>query len=314
MGTIWKINFVNECTNKNILIKAIEQQIYEDNKKLSFWENSSDISKFNNYKSTKPQRIDKNLAKIVSVALLIGKKTFNALDITVGTLVNLWGFGPKMIPRSIPTPKQIKHALSLTGLKHIQLIQQHKKYYLKKNIEDTILDLSTLGEGFIADHLGELLKKYKIQDFTISVGGAIVTHIKNKFSNPKMIAIQEPTDKITKIHTIVKLKNNAISTSGTYRNYFYLEGKKITHIINPVTGNPITTNLISVSVITKSALESDAWDTGLMILGFNRAKKLAIKEKLAVCLIKKHKSILFTWISPQFRLFLKDNILKTYFI
>ncbi|XBC38378.1 MAG: FAD:protein FMN transferase [Buchnera aphidicola (Floraphis choui)] len=301
MGTIWKINFLTKNIDKKILIKEIKTQLDNDNQELSFWEQNSSISKFNNYQSTIPKHISKNLAKVIQTALLIGKKTSNALDITIGTLVNIWGFGPKKLPNFTPKPPIIKHALALTGLKHITLSKKNEKYYLKKNIKNVVLDLSTLGEGFIADHLGKLLQKKGIKDYTISVGGAIVTHTKNNLSNPKIIAIQKPIDSEFKIHMIVKLYNDAISTSGTYRNYYYLEGKKIVHLLNPITGQPSDTNLVSVSVIAKSALESDAWDTGLMILGFEQAKKLAIKEKLAVCLIKKYKSTLFTWVSPKFR-------------
>ncbi|XBC40946.1 MAG: FAD:protein FMN transferase [Buchnera aphidicola (Nurudea yanoniella)] len=304
MGTTWKIQLIHRYINKNALIKAITQQIYNDNKELSFWEKNSDISKFNRFNCTKPKHINKNLAKVISTALKIGKKTSNALDITIGTLVNMWGFGPKGPASYIPTAENINFALSLTGLKKIQLIEKNKNYYLKKHIKNITLDLSTLEEGFLADHLGELLKKKGINDFIISVGGAIVTHVFKNFSRPKIIAIQKPTDIQTKIHILIKLYNHSISTSGTYRNYYYLNGKKIIHLISPTTGKPIKTDLVSVSVISKSALESDAWDTGLMILGFEKAKSLAIKEKLAVCLIKKYKSTLFTWMSPHFYSFL----------
>ncbi|XBC41974.1 MAG: FAD:protein FMN transferase [Buchnera aphidicola (Kaburagia rhusicola rhusicola)] len=307
MGTTWQINLINTYSNEKKLIKEINQQVYYDNKELSFWEKNSKILKFNNYHGTKPQRISKNFAKIMLTALLVGKKTSYALDVTIGKLVNIWGFGPKKPPKNIPKSKTIKNALLSTGLKNIQLIKKNKKYYLKKNIKKITLDFSTLGEGFIADHLRELLITKGIKDFVISVGGAITTHSKNNFSNPKIIAIQKPTDEKINIHMIVKLYNHAISTSGTYRNYYYLKGKKIVHLLDPTTGYPTKTDLVSVSVITKSALESDAWDTGLMILGFEKAKQLAIKEKLAVCLIKEHRSKLFTWISPQFHFFLKKD-------
>ncbi|XBC44568.1 MAG: FAD:protein FMN transferase [Buchnera aphidicola (Schlechtendalia peitan)] len=307
MGTIWRIKFLNTNINKNILIKNINKQLDDDNQELSFWEKNSSISKFNRCKNTKPKIISKNLAKIILIALSISKKTSNALDITVGNLVNIWGFGPKKPPNNIPTSTTIKHALSSTNIKYINVIQKNNKYYLKKKFPNVVIDLSTLGEGFIADHLGELLKSKGIKDYSISVGGAVITHVPNNHTKPKIIAIQKPTDTEIKVHVIIQLYNNAISTSGTYRNYYYLKTHKIIHLINPNTGYPIRNNLVSASVISKSALESDAWDTGLMILGFNQAKKLAIKEKLAVCLIKQEKSKFVTWISPQFQLFLQKN-------
>jgi thiamine biosynthesis lipoprotein len=130
---------------------------------------------------------------------------------------------------------------------------------------------------------------------------------KNK--QAKIIAIQKPTDKKQSIHLLVRLKNNSISTAGTYRNYYYLQGRCIPHLIDPSNGKPITHNLVSVSVISQTALEADGWDTGLLILGFKNAKKLALKEKLAVCLITQKKDVFLTWTSPEFKRFLikKNN-------
>ncbi|AAO26941.1 putative thiamine biosynthesis protein ApbE precursor [Buchnera aphidicola str. Bp (Baizongia pistaciae)] len=304
MGTTWKVKIINNrhLTYYN-LKKKIEKQLCYDNNQISSWNKNSDISNFNKNFTTKPQKINKNLAKLISIGLLVGKKTNNLLDITSGTLINIWGFGPTSRKHSIPSKKTIKLAQMLTGLNHIKLLINKQQYYLQKDIPKLQINLSTLGEGFAADNLKRILDDEGINDYYISIGGTVVTHTSPKNSQNKIIAIQKPTETDNEIHCLISLKNNAVSTSGTYRNYYTLH-KKIIHIINPITGNPANTDLVSVTVISKSALKSDAWDTGLILLGFRQAKKISIQEKLAVCLIKKNKSTLFTWTSPQFKKFL----------
>lgn len=305
MGTIWKIKFINDQKLKfNYLMKKIQTQLNFDNHQISSWNNTSDISNFNNNFTTKPQKINNVLSKLISMSLLIGHKTHNLLDITSGTLINLWGFGPKHSINKIPSLSEIKTAKLTSGYKHIKIIKKKNTNYLQKDIPQLQINLSSIGEGFAADNLAEILNREKITNYTVLVGGAIRTHTPCCNSKPKIIAIQKPEELGHQIHMFVSLKNNGISTSGTYRNYYLINKKNIIHLIDPITGNPSNTNLISVSVISKSALESDLWDTGLMLLGFQQAKNIAISEKLAVCLIKREASHLFTWISPQFKKFL----------
>ncbi|QIQ42168.1 MAG: hypothetical protein G4A98_01125 [Buchnera aphidicola (Microlophium carnosum)] len=147
-------------------------------------------------------------------------------------------------------------------------------------------------------------KKKRLKNYTISVGGTVLVQTENHKKNSKIIAIQKPIDEKKSIHLLVHLKNSSISTAGSYRNYYYLQGKYISHLIDPTSGKPVNHNLISVSVISSTALEADSWDTGLLILGFKKAKKLALKEQLAVCLITKKRNIFSTWLSPKFKKFL----------
>ena len=103
------------------------------------------------------------------------------------------------------------------------------------------------------------------------------------------------------------INGHGISTSGSYRNYYELNGKRLSHVIDPKTGNPITHNLVSVTVIASTALEADAWDTGLMVLGPEKAKEVVRQEGLAVYMITKEGENFKTWMSPQFHAFLIDE-------
>jgi thiamine biosynthesis lipoprotein len=118
------------------------------------------------------------------------------------------------------------------------------------------------------------------------------------------VAIQKPTDRENAVQAVVDLQGHGISTSGSYRNYYELDGKRISHVIDPTTGRPIQHKLVSATVIATTALEADGWDTGLMVLGEEKAKALALRENLAVYLIEKQGEGFSSWMSPQFKAFI----------
>lgn len=297
MGTTWKVQLLTQKKRKIVYLKrTLKKTLDEDELEFSSWKIQSSISKFNKYKKNKLYPISNNMHNIITMAFNIGKKTSGALDITIGQLVNMWGFGPKKLPKKYPSIKKIDKTHFFTGLKHIQMIQNNLGFFLKKDLENVKIDLSTLGEGFAVDHIAAILNKEKILNYTISVGGSILTK-----GPTKKIGIKSPISNNNTVHMVMHLKNKSISTSGSYLNYFDLEENNICHIINPLTGSPIKHNLISVSIISDTALEADAWDTGLMVVGFKKAKEIILKEKLSACLIIKKNNKFLTWISPKFK-------------
>lgn len=247
------------------------------------------------------------MADIVTESLRVGYKTNGAMDITVGPLVNLWGFGPNKQPVKTPDQAQIDDARAQTGLQHLTVINQSGKQYLEKDIPDLFVDLSTVGEGYAADHLARLMAEEGISRYLVSVGGALVSRGMNASDKPWRVAIQKPTDRQNAVQAIVDINGHGISTSGSYRNYYELDGKRISHVIDPQTGRPITHNLVSVTVIAPTALEADAWDTGLMVLGAEKAKEIAREQGLAIYMIVREGEGFKTWMSPQFSSFLVNG-------
>lgn len=305
MGTFWRISLAGVAPERKAsLQKAVQQQLDEDDRQLSTWKNDSVLSRFNQYRGSDPQPVSENMADIVSLSLRIGRKTAGAMDITVGPLVNLWGFGPDKQPVKEPTQAQIDAAKALTGLQHLRVIQKAEGAYLQKDLPGLYVDLSTVGEGFATDHLARLMEKEGINSYLVSVGGAVLTRGENAQGQPWKVAIQKPTDRENAVQAVVDLQGHGISTSGSYRNYYELDGKRISHVIDPTTGRPIQHKLVSATVIATTALEADGWDTGLMVLGEEKAKALALRENLAVYLIEKQGEGFSSWMSPQFKAFI----------
>ena len=305
MGTQWRVSVAAlEPPRAAQLHQRIQQQLDADDHNLSTWKADSVLSRFNRYQGSAPQPVDAGMADIVTVALRIGQKTGGAMDITLGPLVNLWGFGPTKQPVHTPDAAQIAAARAQTGLQHLRVIQGVAGQWLQKDLPTLSVDLSTLGEGYATDHLARLMEQEGIRDYLVSVGGAVLSRGKNPQGRPWRVAIQKPTDRENAVQALVDLQGHGISTAGSYRNYYELDGKRISHVIDPLSGRPIEHKLVSATVIAPTALEADGWDTGLMVLGSEKAQALALKEQLAVYLISKEGDRFVSWMSPQFAAFL----------
>ena len=305
MGTFWRVSVIGVDEAKAQALRAkVQAQLDADDRLLSTWKNDSALMRFNHAATTEPWPVSEAMADIVTLSLRIGAKTHGAMDITVGPLVNLWGFGPDKQPVATPDAQAIAAAKARTGLQHLQVINQSGRQFLQKDIPDLFVDLSTVGEGYAADHLARLMEQEGISRYLVSVGGALVSRGMNGEGKPWRVAIQKPTDRENAVQAIVDINGHGISTSGSYRNYYELDGKRISHVIDPQTGQPITHKLVSVTVIAPTALEADGWDTGLMVLGPEKAQQVVREEGLAVYMIVKEGEGFKTWMSPQFRTFL----------
>lgn len=305
MGTFWRVSVIGVDEAKAQALRAkVQAQLDADDRLLSTWKNDSVLMRFNHAADTRPWPVSEAMADIVTLSLRIGAKTDGAMDITVGPLVNLWGFGPDKQPVATPDAQAIAAAKARTGLQHLQVINQSGRQFLQKDIPDLFVDLSTVGEGYAADHLARLMEQEGISRYLVSVGGALVSRGMNGEGKPWRVAIQKPTDRENAVQAIVDINGHGISTSGSYRNYYELDGKRISHVIDPQTGQPITHKLVSVTVIAPTALEADGWDTGLMVLGPEKAQQVVREQGLAVYMIVKEGEGFKTWMSPQFRTFL----------
>ena len=305
MGTQWRVSLAGvPAAQAAGLREKIQQRLDADDHELSTWKKDSALSRFNQDRTMQPYPISSNMADIITVALRIGRLTDGAMDITVGPLVNLWGFGPDQQPPHTPSQTDIAAAKALTGLRHLQVTERADGAWLQKDLPGLYVDLSTMGEGFATDHLARLMEEEGIANYLVSVGGAVLSRGHNPAGSPWRVAIQKPTDRENAAQALVDLQGHGISTSGSYRNYYELDGRRISHVINPQTGQPIEHRLVSATVIATTALEADGWDTGLMVLGSEKAQALALREHLAVYLITKEKQGFSSWMSPQFRAFL----------
>lgn len=291
------------------LQQAIQQTLAQVDQEISTFRADSVLSHFNQYQGTEPQPITPGMADIISTAMRVGKLTNEAINITVGPLVNLWGFGPnKPAERQVPTDQQIAEAQHKVGLAHLKLIQDNQGYWLQKDIPDLYVDLSCMGEGYATWLISKLLDRKGIHHYLISVGNATFGRGLNPEGKAWRVAIRTPNDEGLSLQAdSIRLQGLDVSTSGSYLNYFEKDGKRYSHIIDSRTGRPIEHKLASASVIAPTPLEANAWDISMMVLGPEKALQVAKEQGLPVYLISKTEQGFSVQMTEAFRQFLAER-------
>ncbi|MEC9283726.1 MAG: FAD:protein FMN transferase [Bdellovibrionota bacterium] len=286
MGTYYSVKYINDfpSVSKEVLKEEIERELKDLNLQMSTYMNDSEISLFNLVDKAKDFPISDDFAKTLKFSLEFSEKTEGRFDPTVYPLVNLWGFGPKK-GRKVPSKDEIAKRLKLVGYDKIQLKQKDGKWFVSKSTQGTKVDLSASAKGYAVDKLSQILRSHQFNNHLVDIGGELIASGK-KYDEKWTVAIEVPDAEKQAIQQVLAFENRAIATSGSYRNFFSENGIRYNHTIDPKTGNSFRSDLVSVSVITDQCLKSDAMATGLMAMGFEKAKKFALENKLEVYLIR----------------------------
>lgn len=298
-GTVYNITYQND-TNLKGEIEAALQQV--DNS-LSPFNQHSVITKIN---SNQSMETDKMFRDVFLLAQNVSEETSGAFDITVAPLVNLWGFGFK---KGIEPDRQaVDSIMKFVGYKKVTL----QKGKVVKTDPRLMLDCSAIAKGYGCDVVASLLKRKDIQNFMVEIGGEVVTNGKNQKKEDWRIGVIKPTDDSlnTKqdLQAVLRLSNKALATSGNYRNFYYKNGKKYAHTVNPLTGFPVQHNILSATVVAPTCAEADAYATSFMVLGLQKAQKILERHDnlMAYLIYTDEKGQYKVWFSPR----LKDKIIK----
>lgn len=290
MGTYYKVTVygdspVDEEELKELAEEAFQQVIDA----ISTFDGNSEISRFNKRDSTEPMLISPYLADVIEYGRKMSIELEGTMDFTVSPLVDLWGFGPLGKYTTIPTDEQIREVLAYVGFEKYELERTHEgKAFLVKKDPRVQLDLSTIGEGLGVDLVYDRLFELGARNFLISVAGASKGVGVNAKGVPFRIGIEQPsTDGSGRaVHTVVCPNGMAMSTAGSYRNFYEEDGKYYSHVIDPLTGRPVDHKTVSVTVIDRSAMITDAIDTGLMVMGAQKALEWADMHEKAIFVIE----------------------------
>ena len=285
MGTTYsiKIKTADAVVNQEKIRADIEKILLEINQKMSTYIVDSELSVINFSNSLDSNLISDDLFKVISHANTISKTTNGAFDITVGPLVNLWGFGPNKSENKIPSNEEIELIKKNIGYKKIYLNKETTS--IKKLHPDLYVDLSGIAKGFAVDKIALYLNSYNLENYLVEIGGELIAKGTNEDNEVWQIGIENPNNNLAKI---IGLKDIAMATSGDYRNYFEKNGVRYSHTINPNTGKPIKHKLASVTVLDKTAMNADALATAFMVLGPAKTIELANELKIGVYLIIKN--------------------------
>lgn len=312
MGTTYHIKYIENGDQKVSSAEAHKQidLILQDvNNKMSTYIPTSELSLFNQLREVNtPVDISADLGEVIAEAIRLNKVTEGALDITVGPIVNLWGFGPEHHADKEPSTKEISERQNWVGIDKISLIEQEGRFRLQKHMPQVYIDLSSIAKGFGVDQVANYLDSIHIQNYMVEIGGEIRAKGKNAENQPWQIAIEQPTfDGRQVVQQIIGLTDGAMATSGDYRNYFEQNGKRYSHEIDPATGYPIQHKLASITVFAPTSMTADGLSTGLFVLGEEKALEIAEREKLAVFLIVKEEKGYRTVVSSELKKILEQQ-------
>ena len=308
MGTTYTVKYLSDGRNKLPKPETVQQQLdallEEVNRQMSTYRADSEISRFNQMRETsEPLPISADFAEVTAEAIRLNHLSHGALDVTVGPLVNLWGFGPNKEITREPSAAEIEHAASVTGIDKIVLSQKDGKATLAKTRPEVYLDLSSIAKGFGVDKLARHLESLGIENYLVEIGGELHGKGRNAQGEPWRIGIEQPNIvQGSGTQIVVPLDNRSLATSGDYRNFHLdAEGQRLSHIINPQTRRPISHKLASISVIADNATTADGLSTALFVLGEEQALALAREHNLAVFLIIHNGDDYRTEMSPAFK-------------
>ncbi|MEQ4653917.1 FAD:protein FMN transferase [Providencia rettgeri] len=288
MGTYYSVKYVTDSSEpKPEVIQAeIDKRLEEVNDQMSTYRPDSELSRFNQFKEVNtPFPVSAATATVVKKAIEINKLTNGSLDVTVGPLVNLWGFGPEGRVTKAPSDEELAKRRAWTGIEKLSVQDNN----LIKTIPELYVDLSSIAKGYGVDVVAEYLESLDINNYMVDIGGEVRTKGTNGKEVPWRIAIEKPVaDGVSQTaQEIIEPGDRSIATSGDYRNYFEQDGVRFSHTIDPKTGKPITHNLVSITVIAENCMSADGLSTGLSVLGPEVGFDLAEKMNIPVFMIVK---------------------------
>lgn len=262
-GTFYHITYQSEQNLK----EEIETELKAVDASLSPFNENSIITAINNNSN---MEVNDMFKTVFETAMKISKETDGDFDITVSPLVNLWGFGFKNDIR--PDSAVIDSLKQFIGYEKIKLNGSS----IEKSDDRILLDCSSIAKGFGVDVVARLLTKKGIKNYMVEIGGEIVTQGISQKKQPWRIGISKPVDDVLgtnqETQEILELNDEALATSGNYRNFRMEDGKKYAHTINPHSGYPVDHNLLSATVIAKDCMTADGYATAFMVMGIEKAK------------------------------------------
>lgn len=271
MGTSYRIVYLDnqERDFKN----EIDSVLVLFNQSLSTYIPDSELSVFN--KSDSLVFESPYFLPVLEASKLIFEKTAGAFDPTVGPLVNLWGFGPE--------GPQLKDSINVSSL--LPLVGFNNVLFngemVKKVKSGIYLDFSAVAKGYGVDVISEFLISKGIESMLVEIGGELIAKGVNENGELWKIGVNRPEElgRADELYSIIALDNKGMATSGNYRNYYEVDGIKISHTIDPFTGKPVRHGLLSATVLAADCMTADALATALMVMGTENAIALQDKEK-----------------------------------
>lgn len=290
MGTTYTIKVAPKGNIPSLvkIANVVEQELARVNLQMSTYLPESELSRFNLSDTTDWFEVSTDTAAVVQLANEISTASNGAFDVTVGPLVDLWGFGAKGATDSPPSAEEVKEVMTNVGFHKLEVRMEPPA--LRKKVAGLQVDLSAIAKGHGVDRVAKRLAAIGVNDFFIEIGGEVRTSGTKLDGQLWRVGIEEavselPTDESRAVYQVLALSNQSLATSGNYRNYFEAQGKRYAHTLNPRTGVPAEVEIASASVVAESCALADGVATSMMCVGYEDGLQLAEQNDWAVLLM-----------------------------
>lgn len=286
MGTTFKVTVDADDVSTEALMhleSLIEERLGQVNGLMSTYDPESELSRLNQSTRREPLEVSNELFEVLTIAQDVSERSGGAFDITVAPLVNAWGFGPGELLITAPEETVLAVLRDHIGYELVSLDEESHSVSMLD--QETVLDLSGIAKGYAVERLGGDLVALGYTNFLIEVGGELKARGFRRDGRPWRVGIESPDEVAPGIYGTVELRDEAIATSGDYRNFFEERGVRYTHIIDPRTGSPQPFRGFSVSVVNQNAALADAWATALSVLGPTEGYQLANRDGIAAIFV-----------------------------
>lgn len=284
MGTYYRVQF-RASEGCDIAQTDVDTLLEAFNQSLSTYIPQSEISEFNRTKAGQWIDLTPRLKTVLQAAFEVWRESQGAFDVTIGPLVNLWGFGPTEVV-ALPTIEAQRLAARSVGMHRLQLDQINSK--ARKNADEVYVDVSALAKGMGVDEVAQFLSARSCADYMVDIGGEMRLAGRNAKGAPWRIGVERPVPgRSGAIQRVLEVTNRAVATSGDYRNFRQVDGVRVDHVIDPRSGEPADNQVASVTVIHPQAMFADAYATSIMVLGAEEGLDMAQRLELPVLIIEK---------------------------
>ena len=276
MSTRWSaLLFAEPGFNSDLLSMALQAAVDEVDTQMSTWNAGSDLMRLNAAPVGDWVAVPERLLAVLRLGLEIGRASGGAFDIGMGDAVTAWGFGP-----DTATSEAIRAAKGACRRPAHEVLEidgaRVRKY------APIALDLNGIAKGYGVDRLAETLRDYGIADALVGIDGEMRAMGLRPDGESWTIAVEAPDSARRTPHSILALQDAAVATSGDYRHWVEVQGRRLSHTMDPRRGAPLIVSPASVTVVAQTCAEADAWATALMVAGPERGAELAKRRGLDV--------------------------------
>jgi len=304
MGGTWsvKVRRMPGRMTEDQLQSMLQGHLDRINAVLTTYDDASPVCRFNRQRTEGWVSVPRDLAEVVLIAEEVSQQTGGAFDVTVAPLVNLWGFGPSR--KGLRTGDIPPDAAIAAARAHVDFRKLHVRAdppALRKDDAEIEIDLSAIGKGYAAAQLARDLDAWGAKDYLIAVGGELRARGEARGGRPWIVGIEVPTPDTRRVLQSLPLRAAGLSTSGDYRNFVEVSGRRYSHEIDPRTGRPVAGNLASVSLVDPDSARADAMATALFVLGPDDGYALASRSGVAAVFVARERDAFSTRATPAYQ-------------